>query len=104
MAILHKAECCLGWEISCEEIEQGQLQELLIADDYTASSEVSKVKSCYYMHYYLLFQQSNLMQLIQMVLKGRLYWMVYKGCSHITTNLGPHTAQTLMVLMHSFIT
>ena len=26
--------------------------------------------------------------------EGRLYQMAYKGCSHITTNLGPHRAQT----------
>ena len=28
---------------------------------------------------------------------GRLYWVAYKGCSHITTNLGPHRAQTQWV-------
>ena len=33
VAILQKAEHQLGWEIFCEEIEQGQLSELLIADD-----------------------------------------------------------------------
>ena len=43
VAILCKVECQLGWEISCEEIEQGQLSELLIADDNRAPSEVSKI-------------------------------------------------------------
>ena len=43
VAILQKAECQLMWEISHEEIEQGQLSELLIVDDYTAPSEVSKI-------------------------------------------------------------
>ena len=47
LAILHKAEHCLGWEISHEEIEQDQLQELLIAEDYMAPSEISKLKSHY---------------------------------------------------------
>ena len=42
-AILWKAECWLGQEISCKEIEQGQLTELLIADDYSAPSEVFKI-------------------------------------------------------------
>ena len=42
VTILYKVECHLGWEISCEEIKQGQLQKLLIVDDdYTAPSEVS---------------------------------------------------------------
>ena len=42
-AILCKAECQLGWEISNEDIEQCWLSELLIADDYTAPSKVSKI-------------------------------------------------------------
>ena len=40
VVILQKAECQLGWKISHKEIEQGQLAELLIADDYSAPSEV----------------------------------------------------------------
>ena len=28
---------------------------------------------------------------------GRLFQMAYKGCSHISTNLGPHKAQTQWV-------
>ena len=56
VAILHKAQHHLGWEISCDKIEQGQLQELLIADDYMVPSEISKLKTCYYICYYLLFQ------------------------------------------------
>ena len=56
VTILHKAEHHLGQEISHEEIEQGQLQELLIADHYMMSSEVSKLKSCFYIHYHLLYQ------------------------------------------------
>ena len=43
VAILHKAECQLGMEISCKDIEQGRLSEFLIAGDYTAPSEVSKI-------------------------------------------------------------
>ena len=43
VAILHKAECPLRWAISHKEIEQGMLSELLIADDYTVPSEVSKI-------------------------------------------------------------
>ena len=43
VAILCKAECLLGWEISHKDIEQGWLSELLIVVDYTASSEVSKI-------------------------------------------------------------
>ena len=45
VAILWKDECWLGQEISHEEIEQGQLTELLIADDYSAPSEVFKILS-----------------------------------------------------------
>ena len=60
--ILHKAKHELGWEISHEDIKQGQLQELLIADDYTAPSEVSKLRFCYYIKYYLLFHYFNLTQ------------------------------------------
>ena len=41
MAILHNMEHHLGWEISCVEIEQGWLQELLKADDYMTHSEIS---------------------------------------------------------------
>ena len=48
VASLHKAKHHLGQEISHEEIKQGQLQDLLIADDYMAPSEVCKLKSCYY--------------------------------------------------------
>ena len=39
-AILHKAECQLGWEISHKEIDQGHLANLLIPDDYLFPSEV----------------------------------------------------------------
>ena len=43
--------------------------------------------------------------MIWMVLKGRLYWMAYKGCSHSATNLGSHRAQTWWLwyihLLHS---
>ena len=35
VAILHKVEHHLGWEISQEELKQGQLHELLTAEDYT---------------------------------------------------------------------
>ena len=45
-AILWNMECHLGWQISHEGIEQGQLQELLIADDYMAPSD----------KYYLVYQ------------------------------------------------
>ena len=38
VAILHKAKHHLGQEIFCEEIKQGQLQELQIVEDYMASS------------------------------------------------------------------
>ena len=40
-AILLKAECQLGWEISHKEIDQSHLATLLIADDYLTPSEVS---------------------------------------------------------------
>ena len=62
LAILHKAKHYLGWEISCEEIEQGQLQELLIAEDYMVPSEVSKHNYHYYIWYYLFCQYLTLTQ------------------------------------------
>ena len=56
VASFHKAKCHFGWEISLEGIEQGQSQEFLMAEDYMAPSEVSKLKSCYYIWYYLFSQ------------------------------------------------
>ena len=53
VAILQKVEHPLGWEISCKEIEQGWSSKLLIADDYSAPSEVSK-KIFYFSHSYLI--------------------------------------------------
>ena len=53
MAILQKAEHHLGQEISHEEIEQGQLLELLIADDYMKPSEVSKTLSITFVSTYI---------------------------------------------------
>ena len=43
VAILCKAEHWSEWEISHKFIEQGHQSELLIADDYTAPAEVSKI-------------------------------------------------------------
>ena len=41
--------------------------------------------------------------LVWMVLGAGYVRVAYKGCSHITTNLGPHRAQTLWVYIYLFI-